>query len=56
MDPVTGVLAAEVFKALIIVAFEEARRRGLNAEQMERLYLEERIKFLANDPSKLPEV
>ena len=56
MDPATGMIAAEVFKALIIVAFEEARRRGLSAEQMEKLYIEERIKFLSNDPAKIPEV
>lgn len=56
MDPATAVITAEVIKALLMVAFEEARRRGLNAEQMEKLYLEERLKFLSNDPNKIPDV
>ena len=56
VTPMVGVVGAEVVKALLMLAFEEARRRGLTAEQTEKLYIEERLKFLSNDPTKLPEV
>ena len=50
------IVGAEVVRALLYLAFEEARRRGLSAEQSERLYFEERQKFLASDPNKIPDV
>lgn len=56
MDPITVGVGAEVVKALLMLAFEEARRRGLTAEQAEKLYLEERLKFLENDPAKIPDL
>lgn len=56
MDPATAVVGAEVVKALLMLAFEEMKRRNLTTEQAEKLYLETRLAFLANDPAKIPEV
>jgi predicted RNA binding protein YcfA (HicA-like mRNA interferase family) len=51
-----AVISAEVVKALLMLAFEEARRRGLSEEEMVKLYHEEREKFIKNDPVLIPEV
>jgi hypothetical protein len=50
------VVGAEIVKALLMLAFEEARRRNLTAEAAEQLYLETRLAFLRNDPANIPEV
>lgn len=39
-----------------MLAFEEARRRGLTREQAEELYLKTRLEFLMNDPANIPQV
>jgi hypothetical protein len=52
----TAVVTAEVVKALIMLALEEARRQGMSAEQIEKLYLETRLEFIKNDPATIPEV
>ena len=51
-----AVISAEVIKALLMLAFEEARRRGLDAAALEKIYLTERLAFLDNTPDKIPEV
>lgn len=56
MDPATAAMSAEVIKALFMLAFEEARRRGLDAAQLEQIYIKERLAFLENTPDKIPEV
>ena len=56
MDPATAVLSAEIIKALFMIAFEEARRRGLDAAALEKIYITERLAFLENTPDKIPEV
>lgn len=51
-----GLIGAEVVKALLMLAFEEARRRGLTEAESEKLYIETRLQFLENDPKLIPEV
>ena len=47
---------AEVVKLLIMLAFQQAQTAGLSAEEFEKVYLRERLKFLESDPKKIPEV
>lgn len=56
MDPATGFVAAELVKTLIMVAFEEARRRGMSEDQIAKIYVDELVKFMSNKPSNIPEV
>jgi len=47
---------AEVVKLLIMLAFQQAQLAGLSAEEFEKVYLRERLKFLESDPKKIPEL
>ena len=49
-------LWAEVAKLLIMMAFQQMQRAGMTPAEIEKLYLQERLKFLASDPSKIPDV
>lgn len=50
------VVAGEVAKILLQMYFQQMQMAGLTAEQSEKLYLETRLAFLSNDPSKIPTV
>lgn len=50
------VLAGEVGKVLLGLYFEYMRQQGVSDAESERLYLETRLAFLNNDPSKIPTV
>lgn len=57
MPGVVAVAAGlEVVKLLLMLAFQASRNANLTPEQFEKLYLEQRLAFLSNDPSKIPEV
>ena len=50
------VVAGEVAKILLQMYFQQMQLAGLTSEQSEKLYLETRLAFLSNDPSKIPTV
>lgn len=50
------VIAGEVAKVLLGLYFQYMKQAGLTAEESEKLYLETRLAFLNNDPSKIPNV
>jgi len=49
-------IAAEIIKALLMTAFIEARRRGLSAEEIERISADTRAKVEQMDPADIPDV
>lgn len=51
-----GIIIAEGLKFLLMLAFQEAQKAGLTKEQIDQLWIDERTKFLLNDPKKIPEV
>ena len=51
-----AVIAAEVIKALLMLAFREARRRNVSLEDIERISREVRARVEALDPEDIPEV
>lgn len=48
------ILAGELAKLSLIAYFQYSRMAGLSKEEMEKMYLEEKSKFLENDPNKIP--
>lgn len=49
-------IAAEVAKAFLLAYLANAQLAGLTPEQMDAIYQSEKAKFLAKDPSLIPDV
>ena len=47
--------AVELTKVLVVAYFTAARMANLTPEQLDKMYEEEKAKFLANDPNKIPD-
>ncbi len=50
------VAGAEVVKLLLILAFQTARRAKMAPEELDKLYTDTRVKFLASEPEAIPEL
>ena len=46
----------EIVKMLIMLAFQVARRENMTQDEIEVAYQEALMKFLGNDPNKIPDV
>jgi hypothetical protein len=53
---IAATIAGEVAKQLLMLYFQNLQMAGLSAEEAEKLYLSTRLKFLENNPSKIPTV
>jgi len=53
---IAAVISAEVLKALIMIAFQELRKKGMTAEEIEAYAKELRAEIDALDPAEIPEV
>ncbi len=59
IDEVTKVAAPiviEIGKALLIVLIQELMKRGMTSDQLDALYLNTKVEFMASNPDNIPEV
>ena len=52
----TALIGAEAIKALIMLAFQELRKKGMTAEQIDEYAKELRAEIEQLDPADIPEV
>lgn len=50
------VAGIEIGKAILIVLIQELMKRGLTSDQLDALYINTKVEFMASDPDKIPEV
>lgn len=48
------IIGAELVKAIILLALQEAIKIGMSEEEIIKMVQSERLKLLANDPANIP--
>jgi len=56
MNPATAEIGIELIRMLIKLAFQEAEKIGMSAEETKALLEEERKKYRKNIPENIPDV